>query len=488
MIRPVHSFSVLAAASAAVLLAACGGGGGADAPAAQAQPAVLTAAGTSTVSGTVTGFGSVIVDGVRIDDSAVAAGKEQEDGTVTAVELKLGQHVEVQHDGNRVASRIRVSSEVEGAVTAIDVPASTFIVVGQTVVSNKDAALGPVTVFAAPYTALDDVKAADLVEVHALVKTDSAGKVTLQATRVEKKVADGADRVNGFVGDLSSTAHTFKLGGQLIDYSSAKLLPAGIVLANGMEVHVALPVGTTASTAAVKAVVVNVQDRRVESQGKEAELGGAIGSIDSVTKILTINGVKVDFSAITFNQPGRGLADLKSGAYVVIKGTFGSTGRLKATTVVIRGTEEDRDKQAELHGTILNFNSMADFTVRGVPVDASHATIDLASCLSTKLANEMQVSATGTLTASGRVILNAIVCEKAQDGQTVVERQGIASKLDVATKSFTLTTPKEPLSVRWTATTTFVDVEAATLAGKYLDVQGSVASGVLTARKISLHK
>lgn len=49
------------AASGALLLAACGGGGGGEPPRAQAS---------SFTSGAITGFGSVIVNGVRFDDAA----------------------------------------------------------------------------------------------------------------------------------------------------------------------------------------------------------------------------------------------------------------------------------------------------------------------------------------------------------------------------------------------------------------------------------
>ena len=321
--------TLLGAACAATILAACGGGGGATAPVPVAPapvpaPVIL---GNPTVSGTITGFGSVIVDGVRIDDKAVAAGKEKADGTITAAELKIGQHVEVEHDGNRVATKIRVNAEVEGSVSAVDLAAKTLTVLGQTVSINTDAALGPVTVFGAPYTKLDDVKAADAVEIHALIKTDAAGKMSLQATRIEKKGVDIADRVNGVIFDLSATAHTFKIGSLLVDYSSATLMPAGAVLANGSEVTVAIPVGTVEKGVAVKASAIKVKDRKAESQGKEVELGGAVSAFDTAKKILTVNGVKVDVSAISFNQPGKTLADLKPGAYLVIKGTYGSRRR-----------------------------------------------------------------------------------------------------------------------------------------------------------------
>ena len=486
-ITPAFSKTLIAAACAAAVLSACGGGSGSDVvpPTAGAPPALL---GTSTVSGTLTGFGSIIVDGTRIDNHAVAAGREIEDGSMRPVELKLGQHVEVEHDGAFVASKIVVGSEVEGTVAAVDVAAGTLTVLGQTVVINTVAALGPVTIFETPYTKLSDVKTGDSVEIYALLKTDAAGKVSLQATRVEKKIADEVDRARGLVSELSLTARTFKLGDLLIDYSGAKLLPAGIVLANGAEVRVALPSTTTAGSAAVKATMVKVKDRKGESQGKQVELGGAIAVLDAAAKTITVNGVKVDLSSASFNQSGRGLADLKAGSYVVIKGTYGSDSTLKASTVVIRGIDQDKDNEVELHGTTTDFKANDDFRIRGVAVNASSAKIDLASCLSGKLANDLQVSATGSLTASGKVILTSIKCEKAQDGQTVVEREGATSRVDTTAKTFTLTTSVEALAVQWSTATTFVDVDAATLTGKLVKVEGTVSAGVLRAEKIALKK
>jgi hypothetical protein len=482
--------TLLGAACAAAILAACGGGGSADtaAPALPVAPAPVLL-GMSTVSGTVTGFGSVIVDGVRIDDKAVAAGKERVDGAIATVELKLGQHVEVEHDGNLVATKIRVSAEVEGSVSAVDLAAKTLSVLGQTISINTDAALGPVTVFDTPYTRLDDVKLADAVEIHGLIKTDTSGKVSLQATRVEKKSADTADRVKGIIFDLVASAHTFKVGNLLIDYSAATLMPAGVVLANGNEVSVAIPVGTVEKGVAVKASAIKVKDRKAESQGKEVELGGAVSAFDTATKTLTVNGVKVDVSAVKFNQPGKGLVDLKPGAYIVVKGSYGSDSVLKASTVVIRGVDQEKDHEVELHGTVVDFKSIADFKVRGVSIDATGAVIDAASCAGIgHLANEMQVVVLGSLSASGKVKITSVKCEKVADATIVVTREGKVGTVDTAAKTFAMTTAKETFTVHWSTATSFFDVEAASLSDKYVRVEASTSATGLQARKVSLIK
>ena len=479
--------TLLAAACCSLLLTGCGGGGGTTSAPASSSSA-SGAAGQPTVAGTVTGFGSVIVDGVRIDNHAAASGKELEDGSIKPVELKLGHHVEIQHDGSLVASQIRVESEVEGPVAAVNAAAGTLVIVNQSVTVNTDATFGPVTVFGAPYTKLADIKVADNVEVHALLKTDSAGKVTLQATRIDQRVAENVDRVKGVVAELSATAHTFKLGTLVVDFSDAKLLPAGLVLANGTEVRVALAAGAARDATTAKALVVKARDRKAESEGKEAEVGGAISSVDPVAKTVTVNGVTVDFSAASFNQTGRGISDLKSGTYIVVKGAYVTGGTLKASTIVIRGVDKDRGNEVELHGTISNFNSASDFTVRGVPINASGAVIDASCGVGAKLANGLQVSITGSLTATGQVTITSVKCEKADDGVTTVEREGIAGTVDLGAKLFKLTTQTEITSVQYGSATTFVDVTEQTLDGKRVRVEGTLKAGILQATKIALRK
>jgi hypothetical protein len=488
-------FTATLAAAAVVLssvaLSGCGGGGGSGEP----TPTIAADSGLATTAGTVTGFGSIFVDGVRLDNHGVLAGKDREDGSVAPAELKLGQHVEVQHDANLVATSVRVASEVEGSVSAVTT--ATLTVMGQTVTVNTDPTAGPITVFETPYTSLADVKVGDLVEVHGLLKTTAGGTPTIQATRIEPKDADAFNRVAGTVANLTTT--TFNLGPLLIDYSGAKLLPPGVALANGEQVHVSIPVGTvtastttttatttvTATVTPLKAAVVRVSDHRNDSHTHPSELGGAIASIDTGTKTFTINGVKVDASAAAFSQPGKSFADLKTGTYVMVRGVYDSTGVLKATAIVIRGMGDDEHSTgAELHGTILNFVSLSDFTVRDVHVDASAAKIDTSACGATQLANNMQVEVEGALTSAGHVKATSVKCEAVQDGVSVVEAEGRASKVDQTAQTLTLTTEKGTVTVHWSATTLFKGIALANLDGQRLEIEGTLASGVLQATKI----
>lgn len=475
---------MLAASSVALLLTACGGGGGASGNIGS-PPAV--AAGVPIISGTVTGFGSVIVDGTRIDDSKVAAGVELEDGSVVRAELKLGQRVEVSHDGSRVATGIGIRSEVEGPVEKVDAAAGSLVVLGQAVRINSDPAQGPVTVFGPPYTRLADIALADVVEVHGLQKIDAAGKTSIQATRIHKKNADVYNRVKGTVKDLSSTAKTFTLGELIIDFSDSKILPNATALVNGAEVHVAIPVGLVTKGVAVKAVVVKVKDRKGESGDKEAELGGLVSKLNATAKTFVMDGKTVDASVAVITPASKTLADLKDGLYVRVNGTYQADGSIRAKTISLRGAEVIKNQELELHGTVLNFASMADFTVRGISVDASAAKIDPVSCAGvTTLANLMQVEVKGSLGAGAKVIASAIQCEKSTEAISVVERKGKASGVDLTAKTFMLTLGNDTTKVAWRDITLFVRVDAASLEGKTVEVEGLMTGGVLQAAKIVL--
>ncbi|MEY4753029.1 MAG: hypothetical protein RJA44_704, partial [Pseudomonadota bacterium] len=84
----------------ALVLAACGGGGS-DAG---------TPVASNYAAGTITGFGSVIVNGVRYDDSSASVNGEDDSSTSTS-SLKIGMQVEVESEG------VVCSTDTSGAQT-----------------------------------------------------------------------------------------------------------------------------------------------------------------------------------------------------------------------------------------------------------------------------------------------------------------------------------------------------------------------------------
>src|SRR5690242_7106261 len=82
---------VLQLAAAAALLSGCGGGG--DAGSAMSSPA----AQSSFAAGAISGFGSVIVNGVRFDDSKARISDDVGNAAASS-SLRLGMQVEI-HGG-----------------------------------------------------------------------------------------------------------------------------------------------------------------------------------------------------------------------------------------------------------------------------------------------------------------------------------------------------------------------------------------------------
>ena len=155
---------------------------------------------TESSSGTVTGFGSVFVDGVELEDAKAVTRVENADGSYSLTTARLGQRVRVAHDAGGTASTVTVDAAVIGTVASGSVNASalSFTVAGQSVKANTDSGTGPVTVYGGGYTAFADIAAGDLVEVHGSAVYDSTAKVyVVQATRIEKQSAISAVRASG---------------------------------------------------------------------------------------------------------------------------------------------------------------------------------------------------------------------------------------------------------------------------------------------------
>jgi len=106
-------FNLLGAVGLFGLLSGCGSGGGGTA----SSPASGSTSGSAAASGTITGFGSVIVNGKRFDTSGSSFMVDGQVGSQS--DLKLGMTVTVTGSFNgdqRSASTVQQSDAVEGFV------------------------------------------------------------------------------------------------------------------------------------------------------------------------------------------------------------------------------------------------------------------------------------------------------------------------------------------------------------------------------------
>lgn len=361
--RPWHRPTPWVVSLAAVILVACGGGGSDDAGRADAQAGGSGLLASAYAAGPITGFGSVIVNGVRYDDSAAQV--LDDDGGVSGRDrLKLGWMVEVEASavdraaGTARAHRIRHGSELTGPVGTVDVAAGTLTVLGQTVV------LGPTTVFDDRLAGgLAALRPGDVVEIHA--RLDAATGRYL-ATRVEPQSGATAWRLRGAIANLDTAARTFTIGGATIVYAGVAAVPPG--LANGSVVGVLLsasPVDGRWQAVALRPVA------RSLGAMSSAHVRGAVTAFTSAAAF-TVNGVAVDASTAQFPD---GQDGLRLGAQVEVEGA-GVDGVLVARKVELEDRHAGEDRHRfELHGPVGGLDTATrSFVLRGVTVTYGDAT------------------------------------------------------------------------------------------------------------------
>lgn len=209
---------------ATVLVAACGGGG-------QLASGGIVGTGISITSiGSITGIGSVIVNGVRFATTGAAVTIDGSPAPETT--LRVGMVVTVQGqvfpDGTASARSVDARTEVKGVVTGVDNAARAFTVLGQRLRTDQ------VTVFAGGNF---DTLLNQYVEVSGF----RGATGDLLATRVDilPAVVPGTPlEITGTVAAFDAAGKTFLIGVQLVDFSQmgAAFLPSG--LGNGAVANV----------------------------------------------------------------------------------------------------------------------------------------------------------------------------------------------------------------------------------------------------------
>jgi hypothetical protein len=159
------------------VLAACGGGGGVQ------LAGGVGSGGTGLAEGVITGFGSVIIEGVRYDDSKASTVQDTEGGRELA-EARLGQRARVLIDESGLATRIQLLPQLRAVVERVYGGGTEFAILGQRVriVVAGTAALMP-TQWSQGYS---QVSAGDPIEVHGSWTRDQMGNSVLMASRIDR--------------------------------------------------------------------------------------------------------------------------------------------------------------------------------------------------------------------------------------------------------------------------------------------------------------
>lgn len=381
---------VLGAAAIVLGLVACGGGGGGDGTTAGAASSASTTTAASFTQGTLTGFGSIIVNGVRFDDSSASV-TDDSGATMTASALGLGMQVEV--DGDRVANgaakahAVRFGSIVLGPVASIDASAQTFVVLGQTVDVSTD------TVFDSSLAGgIASLATNALVAVHGLPDTATGHLI---ATRIDSASGATAYKLRGKVASLDTGAKTFAIGGAVIDYAAIAAADVPATLADGVTLRVVLATTPNALGQWV-ATRLGAGGAGKPADKAEALLRGTITAFTSATAF-SVNGITVDASGASFPDGTSGLA---LGVAVEVAGSV-SNGVLAATLVRLESAHaHDDGHRPALHGSITAIDTVAQtFVVHGVTVSYA-GTVAYVNGTAADLALGKVVSVTGTIGAT----------------------------------------------------------------------------------------
>lgn len=335
---------------ASAALAGCGGGGSAG-----VNIAGLPGTGGTGiyVLGSISGFGSVIVNGTKFDDMHATV---QVNGlAATPSDLRLGMVVGLQGERDAsallgTASSIEVWSIAQGLVTQS--AAGEFTVAGMTV--RTDSA-----------TVFDGISSAALLAGGQRVTVwglqAGADGRTWQATRVA--VMFGATTAT-----LVSTGLINVVGAQR---SLNGLLLTGLAagsLAAGQLVRVQGTLSANGPSLTVESFKIKNFGLAAQPLG-EVEIEGVVTTLPSAAGRFMLGGIEVDASKASLSPA---TAQITLGARVEVYGIW-QQGVLKATKIELE--DEQTLHEVEIEAPIEQFTSLANFVVRGQSCDATHATI-----------------------------------------------------------------------------------------------------------------
>ncbi|HTF98481.1 MAG TPA: DUF5666 domain-containing protein [Cellvibrio sp.] len=347
-------YSRISPLALSIFLAACGGGTKENSSNTTSSSSTNnTTSQAELTQGMVTGFGSVIVNGVHFD---VKNADIQIDGkNLVESDLKVGQIVRItgsiNGDGvHGIATHLEGESQLVGPITRIDLTAGLLVSLGQTIVITAD------TFFDDDVTA-DQLKVGDVIKVSSY--TDADGK--LIATRIDLKDAADKFQLTGDISELNTIAQTFIINGTLVDYSDASL--EGLhnrALENGLKVRVngSFTEGTFVATGTLAHSHLGFKH---DHQHHHVTLSGP------VTELVEGSGFTIEDTPVliteTTHYHGGKASDLQPGTLVKVHGEFDANQKLVAKRIHLNHKAKIGQKglveALDLTAGILTVNGMA---------------------------------------------------------------------------------------------------------------------------------
>lgn len=338
-------------AGAVAEIAGCGGGG--------SDIAGLSSGGTgSFTSGTITGLGSIIVNGIRYNDDSAQIGRADDTDT-NHTSLQLGMVVTIEGSNvtpaatatglpTATAYSITYGSEWRGPVSNIG--PTTFEVLGHTVDVLST------TLFDGAANVLDG----QYVEVYGYVDQLDGH---IQASRIEVSNDQPTSyKLSGAISQVNRLNRTASLGGTLITWPTETVFPSSIVendfVRVGLDKTPTSGVWTATRIQVLSSPLVDLP----EDKEYEAEVQGSITGFQSNASFV-VSGIPVNAAN------ARITGALSAGVVVEVEGRIRS-GKLIATKVEVKTKERAESQEFEFYGVISNVKvSEQTFEVRGQTFD-----------------------------------------------------------------------------------------------------------------------
>jgi Domain of unknown function (DUF5666) len=416
------------ALAAATILAACGGGSSGGSPSASGS-------GMAGASGTITGFGSVFVNGKEFATNAstrVLDG-DNDDAASSTSSLQVGMTVDVDADSG-TATMLRFTSAVRGEVDQVDTMGSTMTVLGQTVkittgtsfagnVGNSSAGSMP--------KRLSDVQVGDYAVVFGFLEctgSSCSSGATIVATLVNEPASVGKYRLQGYVTNYSSSGSgaSFNINGLTVDIatsgaSATQCNTMNCTFNNGDFVSVrstSKPTGTFSPSGSTLTLAADdIKLRPVAptfAAGSTVTIEGPVSQLSGNTFV--VHGIMVDASGVASSVTG-----LANNQVVEVTGTISSSGTLMATSINV-----------EQHATFLLMGALDSVSATGFSVLGESFTVTSDTRLGDRQMDERPFNSTN---------LSAVL---KQGDQVIVAAYPSSGGGNVATRVERIPTPSSP--------------------------------------------
>jgi len=308
-----------------LIAAACGDSSSnrAPAPAPVVIPEVV-------VAGPITGFGSVIANGVEFDTTAAIVTMDGEPGTVS--DLRVGMVVAIHGTIDPTAdaaqaSEITFVDDAEGPVSSIDRAAGSFVMLGRTILIDE------LTVF--EDATFETLAAGNVVQVSGLLRSQERIQAT-HVHRIANAYAAGMTmEVKGVISGLDIGNQRFNIGAQSCDYSAAMLELGGADLADDMYVEVSSTTPIAGGDMLLNRIQARDRDRyQLCATDCDFELVGYVTSFVSATEF-DVDGQPVTTTSSTVYVNGT-VDTLALDVKAAVDGTLDAAGVLIAERIVFR--------------------------------------------------------------------------------------------------------------------------------------------------------